>query len=632
MSSLIPKSRLFEINGVVDTNNNILQNINDITQAGIGFLTYDIGLGAWSVTNNEPGLAVANFNNSNIIGEINVSGLSIDQLFNSVTIEFPHVDIKGRTDFIDLDIPSSERFNNELDNRLNLKNPLISDPIQAQYIAGLELKQNRLDKIVEFKTDYTRLGLKAGDIITLTNDVYGFDNKQFRIIKVEEDDSESLILNFTALEYDESIYDSSNLTRNFRSDVINIPPIILNEQIAEIDAIDAGAQLQRLLLANAGLAALNKLFKRVAGNIFEEDTESDVSKLLNNEELLEAFNDESIATLIKSLKVPSLTTIQGPNSVCAGTTVNINVSHSCSVCIIDLTDTEYPYTITGVDEEDIGIPLSGTLLVLAESQGASGTLVIPTTSVIDASKTMVVDIGGLTKSVVINKNIDTAYNVTASAGSIDEGQSVTINITSVDVPNGTSVPYEITGSAIPQVTTALTGNITINNNAASITIDTVSNTDRTDDLTLTFTISPTFESPCRPASVLSVSVTVIDLTPAPPPDPPPPPPDTQCEYVLVPMTWCGTYDGTDSELKSMTALSSINLPVPLAGEATITVPLTVSVTKGNPSTIAVTSTATVASAALQAAMGGRSAQIITSFDPVPPNGLIKGTVLTVYGY
>jgi hypothetical protein len=58
---------------------------------------------------------------------------------------------------------------NELDKKLTIQLDCINNPIQAADVGAVELNQNRVDKIIQFKTDYTSLGLKAGDLIDVTN-------------------------------------------------------------------------------------------------------------------------------------------------------------------------------------------------------------------------------------------------------------------------------------------------------------------------------------------------------------------------------------------------------------------------------------------------------------------------------
>ena len=255
MTTVIPG--LFQINGVVSTDKSVLQNINAICTAAGCWMTYDITEGKWSVIMNRAGSSVASFNDSNIIGGINVSGKGISELYNSVTIEFPHKDLRDQTDYIDFDIAANKRFPNELDNKLNLSTDLANDPIQAQYIAGAELKQSRVDKVIQFRTDFSMLGLKAGDLIDVTAEMYGYTNKVFRITRLEEDDSEVLELSITALEYDADVYSTADLTRKIRSKKTGITPKAANQTLTGLDNKNGLVGLNGGLgdLANANLLA-----------------------------------------------------------------------------------------------------------------------------------------------------------------------------------------------------------------------------------------------------------------------------------------------------------------------------------------------------------------------------------------
>lgn len=205
----------YEINGVIDTNNNVLSNIESLCTAAGTWLTYDNHEGKWSFVINKAGASIASFTDSNIIGSITVSGTGLTDLYNSVRFEFPHIDINDQKDFIQIAIPLVDRNDNEPDNILNLQTEIINDPIQAEMIALIELKQSRVDSIINFTTDWSMIGLKAGDIIDITNSYYGYVNKKFRIITIQEVDSDggSLEMNITALEYDENVYSTEDLSR-----------------------------------------------------------------------------------------------------------------------------------------------------------------------------------------------------------------------------------------------------------------------------------------------------------------------------------------------------------------------------------------------------------------------------------
>lgn len=259
----------FNINGIISTDRTVLQNLNDLATACGCFLTYDIDLGQWSVIINNVGTSVASFDDTNILGGINVSGTGIDSLFNSATIEFPHRDLRNRTDYIDLEIPEEDRFPNELDNRLNIANNLINDPIQAQYLATVELKQSRLDKIIEFRTDYSKIGLKAGDIIDVTNEVYGYTNKPFRIIKVAENDDDILTISITAIEYDDDVYSTAGLVRTERTKKTGIVPKSANTALTANDNQATGLSSAEGLNGLLTAAAIASILAAGIGPLFE---------------------------------------------------------------------------------------------------------------------------------------------------------------------------------------------------------------------------------------------------------------------------------------------------------------------------------------------------------------------------
>lgn len=217
----------YKINGVIDTNNTVLDNIESLCTAAGTWLTYDNHLGQWSFVINRAGESVASFSDSNIIGAISVSGTGLNDLYNSVKFEFPHIDLRDEPDFVNIEIPDSDRNANEPDNTLNLKTNIINDPVQAEIIALQELKQSRVDRIISFKTDYSMIHLKAGDIIDVTNEYYGFAAKRFRIVNITEtdDDGGELIIAITALEYDPAVYETSDISRYTVTDSTGIVTI-----------------------------------------------------------------------------------------------------------------------------------------------------------------------------------------------------------------------------------------------------------------------------------------------------------------------------------------------------------------------------------------------------------------------
>ena len=209
----------YRINGVLSTDKTVMQNMEMITSAAQSWLTYDINLGKWAVVINEPGNATVTFNDSNIVGPISVQGTGLRELYNTVRVEFPHVDLDDEPDYIEDTIPAGDRNANEPDNTLTINLDLINDPVMAESLGIIELKQSRVNRVIKFTTDYTYLGVKAGDLIGVTNSVLGYTNKVFRIISMAEADAEDggINITITALEYDANVYDLSDIFRYERS-------------------------------------------------------------------------------------------------------------------------------------------------------------------------------------------------------------------------------------------------------------------------------------------------------------------------------------------------------------------------------------------------------------------------------
>jgi hypothetical protein len=217
MSTIIPN--FFSINGVIDTSKSVLENMNKIGEAVGCWITYDIHQGKWAVVINNTGSSVATFNDTNIIGGINLTSTSLTEVYNSVEITFPNKDLTDEPDVVKVSIPDASRYPNEPNNVLSISSELVNNPAQARLLASIQLKQSRIDKVISFTTDYSNIGLKAGDLISVTNTAYGFTSKVFRIITISEDDPDdgSLVVNITALEYDADVYSTAGLVYDYRS-------------------------------------------------------------------------------------------------------------------------------------------------------------------------------------------------------------------------------------------------------------------------------------------------------------------------------------------------------------------------------------------------------------------------------
>jgi hypothetical protein len=196
------------INGVVDTNKTILDNMEEMAKAASSWITYDIHSGKWTSIINKAGTSIASFTDGNIIGDIAISGTSLTQLNNAADVKYQNTDILDKTDFVKIEIPEGDLFANEPRGTLQMSLPYTNKQVVATKIGLQELKQARIDKVISFRADYSFINLHAGELIDVTSSIYGFTNKVFRIVTVSEaeNDNGSLEVEIKALEYDADVY------------------------------------------------------------------------------------------------------------------------------------------------------------------------------------------------------------------------------------------------------------------------------------------------------------------------------------------------------------------------------------------------------------------------------------------
>lgn len=217
----------YRINGVIDTGDNVLANINKILDACDSWMAYDAAKGQWSIVINKAEGSSFSFNDTNILGEIRVSAIDINQSINKIEASFPNKLNKDIPAYINIDTPSWLLFPNEPVNKASIKLDLVNNNIQAHYLANRQLEQAREDLVVIFQTTYVGIQVNAGDVISITNAAYGWSNKLFRAVKVNESSlpDGSLGAQIEAHEYNAQVYDNIDITGFSPSPNSGIPDI-----------------------------------------------------------------------------------------------------------------------------------------------------------------------------------------------------------------------------------------------------------------------------------------------------------------------------------------------------------------------------------------------------------------------
>lgn len=205
----------YRINGVIDAGQSVLSNLDKIMSCCDSWMAYNAASGQWSIVINKAETAAYSFNDNNIIGEIRVSATDITQSVNQVEAKFPNGEARDQPDYVNLKTPTGLLYPNEPVNKYSVSYDLINDSVRAQYLANRVLEQAREDLIVSFSTTYYGIQVDAGNVVSVTNSDYGWTNKLFRVVKVNEaslpDGSLGARLEMT--EYSAAVYDDASITQ-----------------------------------------------------------------------------------------------------------------------------------------------------------------------------------------------------------------------------------------------------------------------------------------------------------------------------------------------------------------------------------------------------------------------------------
>ena len=175
-----------------------------------------------------------------------------------------------------------------------------------------------------------------------------------------------------------------------------------------------------------------------------------------------------------------------------------------------------PYTITGIESADIGVSLTGSFTVTSNTATASFTVSADTTT--EGAETFTLALDGVSESVNVTIN-DTSqtpvgqpsYTISPAATNIDEGSALTINATTTNVADATTLYWTIESNAGDFGTAS--GNFAITSNAGSFTVTPTA--DATSEGAETFTVSIRTGSITGTIVATSNAITINDtsLTP-----------------------------------------------------------------------------------------------------------------------
>ena len=208
----------YQINGVLSTGATVKNNLDNIVQGCNCWTSFDYSAGQWKVIINRAAtvgeLASAfTFNDDNIIGDVGITATNLEDLYNQLEVEYASRIIRDQNDYFRAEIDPSEMNDLEPANNLSMRLDMVNNALHAGRVGLIELKGSRVDLIITFRADYSAIQCEAGDVVKITNNVYGFTDKLFRISKLREVEDEGgvITVEVTALEYNADVYTDETL-------------------------------------------------------------------------------------------------------------------------------------------------------------------------------------------------------------------------------------------------------------------------------------------------------------------------------------------------------------------------------------------------------------------------------------
>ena len=206
----------WKIDGVLSTYQPVLNNIDELCQSCATFFVFDNKSGKYkcipnrALTTPEKANCFV-FNDDNIISKIDITSTELYSLYNGIEAEYPSYEQKDQTKVAIVSTPSGDRNTNEPDNVLNTRYNLVNDYPRVANLANIDLRQSRLSTTLSFEATHQALQVDVGDVVKVTNSLYGFTDKLFRVMQVTEVEREDGVLRakLLLLEYDDSIYTHS---------------------------------------------------------------------------------------------------------------------------------------------------------------------------------------------------------------------------------------------------------------------------------------------------------------------------------------------------------------------------------------------------------------------------------------
>jgi hypothetical protein len=209
----------FKFNGLLETNQNIMNNLQYMADCCNCLIKYDEITAKWGVIVQKPiNTPVMDINDSNMVSSISITPIDIAGSYNIIETKFPDSSSQDAFNVSTFDLAQIDPallYPNEPINKFVIALPLVNNSVSAQLIAIRLLKSAREDLQLSCDVNFIGIQLEAGDIVTVTNANYGWVAKEFRIMKVTDqfNDDGSIYCKLNLSEFNGAVYDDMPITQ-----------------------------------------------------------------------------------------------------------------------------------------------------------------------------------------------------------------------------------------------------------------------------------------------------------------------------------------------------------------------------------------------------------------------------------
>ena len=230
----------FRVNGTLGTDVSVIDRIEDILEGSNSSLRWSDGRYGIFV-NRADTVQAFDFNLTNTIGDINVTEVGLNSLVNRLEIQYGRDEANNwQANTLIIETPQANRFPNEPDRSRLISLPLVATSVEAERVGTIILNQAREQLVIRHRADITAMPLEAGDVITYTMPNYGWNAKQFRVVKVSEIEEEGRIeYEIEAIEYTASIYTDRTFIEPGAAPNTNLPSADEIPAVTDLSIISA---------------------------------------------------------------------------------------------------------------------------------------------------------------------------------------------------------------------------------------------------------------------------------------------------------------------------------------------------------------------------------------------------------